>query len=539
MDAAKIPTTATTIPNARPLEGERPVTTNRIRLLGVLLIAMFTAAACGTRLPDSAFVLESSGGDTPGIVDGAGEAVGPGESITPGDPSGTASGGTGSGSTSGGGATSGGGGGNGGTNGGGGTGGGGGGGTGSERANFASDTGVTATEIVIGNIAAKNGPLGPNTFTPGYYGARAYFEALNAKGGVHGRRIRFVTCDDAENPEKNKSCARDLIEKQKVFALTASATDAQASGEIVWKAGVPDVGGQPIGSDYYKYPTHYSMLGSEGFARDGKTIGENGRVYVQATPALWFKQNLGIKKAAVIYYSTPDIARQAGDLISRQLEAAGIQVVYTPNNGAGRNPADPNFDTDVIGMRNAGAEAVWQAIDIAGFQRLCQSMDRLNYTKDVKAAVGTVQGMGQLVGNFSNPCRNKVYANVESWPFSDTSNPEIVTFQAAMARYNSGVPLHQWALEGWAAAKMITDGIARMGADVTRDGLIEWLDGVRDYDAGGLMAGIDWRRSRIDRSKSKVECVSIAQWQDSAGTFVSRAKPFTCLNSPWIYYTAS
>jgi hypothetical protein len=86
---------------------------------------------------------------------------------------------------------------------------------------------------------------------------------------------------------------------------------------------------------------------------------------------------------------------------------------------------------------------------------------------------------------------------------------------------------------------MFAEGVASMGADVTRKGLIQWLDGQRDWTLGGVMAGVDWRRDPINRDATTEECFTISQWQDSAKGWTSQANPFTCFDLPWVFYTAS
>ncbi|HEX9683788.1 MAG TPA: ABC transporter substrate-binding protein [Acidimicrobiales bacterium] len=523
-------------------------TANR-RLVAFLAVGALAAAACGTRLPDEAFLTTTAAGQDPigviepgaptGLDPATGEPVDPTQPGVDGTPSGSdlqggsSSGGAGSSNGGGGGSTSGG------SSGGGSTGGGGS-STGPTKANYASDQGVTATTIKVGNISAIEGPLGPETFSGPFHGARAFFLEQNAKGGIGGRQVQFITCDDQENPERNKACANTFVEDEKVFALVANATDAHASAEITDSARVPDIGSEPIGSEYYKWPTLYSILGAEGYSRDGTEYGEGGRIYVQTGQYRWQKNTNGITKAAVIFYAAPQIAKQAGDFTIAALEAEGIEVVYTPNNGAGRNPADPNFDQDVLGAVNAGAQAIWQAIDIAGFQRLCQSVDRLRATVadggPIKVVAGQANVMGDVVGQrFSFPCRDHVYSNSESWPFSE-QHPEAAAFRAAMARHDPDWILSQWTFEGWIAAKLFTEAVAAQGADLTREGVIEWLDAQRRWQGGGVMAGMDWRREQVPREPTR-ECIAISKWDESAGQWKQQFAPFHCDNTPWVFYT--
>ena len=510
-------------------------------VVALALLALL-ASACGTRLSDEAFRNTSSDGATQGGV-GPGDAGGAdqlgessdGGSATEGvtDTGGTAEGGTAGGETggtaeggtggtgTGGGATAG--------EGGGDTGG----GTAGGGTNGASDVGVTASQITIGNITAVGGPIGPEAFSGMLHGAQTYFQFLNERGGVNGRKVKFVTCDDREDPDRNQRCAQNLVETQKVFALVANSTVAYSSAKYVDSKGVPDVGGQPIGNAYYKYPHLFSVLGVD-TPRSGKAIGDNGKLYAQSASYRHFREKVGVTKAAVFFYFIP-ISRTAGMFIADGLRKEGIEVVYYGGGSeAGMNPAAPSYDTDVIQMRREGVQGIWNAIDIAGFQKLCQSMDR--YSFRVKANVSTIQGMSQKVGqDFSAPCRNDVYVQTDSISYANTANPKVAEFRAAMKKFDPGFRMHQWGLEGWAAAKMLTEGISRQGANVTRKGLMDWLNAMEpdSYSIDGLMNPIGFKPR--DHSKPSNDCFKLHQWQDSAQTFVTRAD--VCIPAPYYSYT--
>ena len=526
---------------SEPRWGVQPVRrSGRAMVVGLALALL--ASACGTRLSDEAFRTSSGEGGTEAAV-GPGEAGGTDElgessdggSATEGvtDTGGTAEGGTAGGDAGGAGGATGGTGGDagGGTAGGTGTGGDAG-GTGGGGANGASDVGVTANQILVGNITAVGGPIGPEAFSGMLHGAQTFFQALNERGGVNGRKVKFVTCDDREDPDRNQRCAQNLVETQKVFALVANSTVAYSSARYVDSKGVPDVGGQPIGNAYYKYPHLFSILGTD-VPRTGKSIGDGGKLYAQSASYKHFREKVGVTKAAIFFYFIP-ISRTAGMFIADGLRREGVEVVYYGGGSeAGRNPADPAYDTDVIQMRREGVEGIWNAIDIAGFQKLCQAMDR--YSFRVKANVSTIQGMSQKVGqDFSSPCRNDVWVQTDSVSYAHTQNPKVAEFRAAMKKFDSGFRMHQWALEGWAAAKMLTDGVARQGANVTRKGLLDWLNAMKpdSYGIDGLMNPIGFQPR--DHSKPADDCFKLHQWQDSAQTFVTRAD--TCIMAPYYSY---
>jgi len=82
------------------------------------------------------------------------------------------------------------------------------------------DTGATDTEIKIGNIMPYSGPAS----ALGVIGRTevAYFRKINAEGGINGRKIRFISYDDASSPPKAVEQARKLVENEGVLLIFQS-----------------------------------------------------------------------------------------------------------------------------------------------------------------------------------------------------------------------------------------------------------------------------------------------------------------------------
>jgi ABC-type branched-subunit amino acid transport system substrate-binding protein len=79
------------------------------------------------------------------------------------------------------------------------------------------DPGASDTEIKIGNIMPYSGPASA-------YGTigkaqAAYFNKINAEGGINGRKINFVSYDDAFSPPKAVEQARKLVESDEVLLI--------------------------------------------------------------------------------------------------------------------------------------------------------------------------------------------------------------------------------------------------------------------------------------------------------------------------------
>ena len=80
--------------------------------------------------------------------------------------------------------------------------------------------GVTDTEIKIGNTAPYSGPLSNASPIPLSQGA--FFKMINEQGGVNGRKINFITYDDAYSPPKTVEMTRKLVEEDEVLFLSGS-----------------------------------------------------------------------------------------------------------------------------------------------------------------------------------------------------------------------------------------------------------------------------------------------------------------------------
>src|SRR5207248_3072107 len=213
----------------------------------------------------------------------------------------------------------------------------------SGQGNFASDVGVTADSIKIGNVTAIGGALGPNAFGVTLNGLKTFVSAINDQGGVNGRKLVLDPCDDGADGTRNLSCTQKLVEQDKVFSLLGNNTDASASSaNYEFKKGIPDVG-FPLNNGYYKYPNMYSIYGV-GYARDGKTVGNGGKLENTSGLYRYFKQQAHATKAAVFYYIIP-VSAQAGCFEEQGALKEGIPTVYEGGGGnghclgAGENPA--------------------------------------------------------------------------------------------------------------------------------------------------------------------------------------------------------
>jgi branched-chain amino acid transport system substrate-binding protein len=506
--------------------------TTRTRLAAAAVTVALGLAACGTRLPNAAFVQagqatqSASGANsvTPGQAGSSSSgASGPNDTTQVGSTSG-ASGATGA-ANPGGGASS-----SSGPSSAGSTGATGNGGTSSSGPNTASDVGVTANSITIGNVTGVSGPLGPDAFGPTLSGLRAWIGSVNARGGINGRKIVLAFCDDGQDGAQNLACAQQLVGHDKIFAfLDNNSLTTSASAHYEYQQGVPDIG-LPLNNGYAKYPNMFSLYGN-GDPRNGTQVGVNGINYNTTGVYRFYKQVVGVSHGAFFFYSQPTSQSNAYNQ-EAQAKAEGIQITYESGGHQGEQIGVANFDADVLAMKNKNVDGVFDSVDVAANQKICASMDR--YGVKVKAKVSTIEVWSQDIGNggWSAPCRNSIYLDGQSVPYQDTQVPAVAQFRHDFDTYSHGALLHQWAVDGYAAGMLFGDAVQAMGANVTRKGLISYLDGIvrGSYNDHGLLAASQTSWQPHPHPGTLPDCKSHVQWQDSVGTFVTRSGPneFTC-----------
>jgi hypothetical protein len=160
----------------------------------------------------------------------------------------------------------------------------------------------------VGIITSATSPVGGSAFTGPRDGAQAFFERLNARGGIDGRRVEVRRCDDGGSGVGNNECVHQLVEEDDVVALVATTVLDYAGASRVSRARVPDIGGQPIGAAYDTYPHLYGIYGSLA-PRDG-TPGWDGRLYGGTEVYRYFEREHGARTAAVVSYNQSASARR-------------------------------------------------------------------------------------------------------------------------------------------------------------------------------------------------------------------------------------
>lgn len=380
--------------------------------------------------------------------------------------------------------------------------------------------------IPVGIVTSATSPVGGDTFTGPGQGAKAYFDRLNARGGIDGRRVEVHECDDGGSGVGDNTCVHQLIEEDRVVALVATTALDYAGAPRVSHARVPDIGGQPIGAAYDTWPHLYGIYGSSA-PRNG-TPGWGGKLYGGTEVYRYFKRVKGARTAAVVSYNQAASAAYAR-LVQRGLRAEGYKVVTEQVDFA-----LPNFRAAAADLKEQGADLVFDAIDGHGNAQLCRAMDEVG--AKVVAKVTNVQNWTSTVPEDykdSPRCRNALWATGSSRDYDDTRNAAVREFRDA----TKALKTHsQWQLEGWAAAMWFTDAArscARSG--ITRACVDAFVGGSRDYTADGLLLPVSFE-PLPKPPKTRRTCLSVARWQDGRGWVAQGDMNSTCFEVPQLPY---
>ena len=379
----------------------------------------------------------------------------------------------------------------------------------------------------IGIISSATSPVGGDAFTGPRDGARAWFEALNARGGLDGRRVEVVTCDDGGSGVGNNECVHRLIDERKVFALVATTAFDYAGAPLVSRAGVPDIGGQPLTPAYDTYPHLYGIYGSSA-PRTGAAPGWHGVLYGGTEVYRWFKRETGARTAAVVSYNQAASAAYAR-LVTQGLRAEGYRVVDEQVDFA-----LPNFRAVAADLKAQGADLVFDALDTHGNTRLCEAMDEVGV--HVTAKVTNVQNWSSTVSRDyakSPVCRNALWVTGSSRNYADENQPAVREFREAMGQG----PLSQWQLEGWAAAMWFTDAARSCLAEgsLTRACVERYVNRAEPYTARGLLLPVRFERLP-EPPETRHTCLSVARWQDDRGWVTQGDMDTDCATVPQLGY---
>ena len=201
--------------------------------------------------------------------------------------------------------------------------------------------GITDSEIKIGNTTPYSGPA--SAYSAGAVSAAAYFAMINDQGGVNGRKINFISLDDAYSPPKTVEQIRRLIESDEVSFLVNPVGTATNMAVVKYlnQKKVPHLfigSGATIFNDPEHYP--WSMSWTPHYASEGEIYAKYILSMKPDAKIAILSQNDDLGRDYLLGFK-----RGLGDRASTMIVASSTY-----------NASDPTIDSQVVSLRASGAD---------------------------------------------------------------------------------------------------------------------------------------------------------------------------------------
>jgi len=359
----------------------------------------------------------------------------------------------------------------------------------------ASAPGITSTEILIGSHQPLTGPAAPG-YSEIAPAANAYFQYVNAHGGVNGLKIKYKYLDDGYDPSKTVSVVHQLVLQDNVFSIFNGLGTPTHLAVVKYlnASKVPDVfiaSGCNCWNNPAAYP--YTFGWQLDYVREGKILGA------------YLKQHFAGKKIGYFYQN--DEFGQDG-VKGLDFEIPHSQVVsrqsYVPTN--------VNVGPQASALKASGAQVV-VAFSIPAFTALLKLASLKvgwnptfvvsNVGTDPTTLAGLLEAFAKKGG--ANVSGNQLTQGIITDGYlptlGDTGNSWIALFKKVHDTYDAKAPLDGNVLYGEAVAYTFVQAMLKAGKNPTRAGLVKAISSglpqgaavaPYDYSAtghGGMMGG--------------------------------------------------
>jgi branched-chain amino acid transport system substrate-binding protein len=348
------------------------------------------------------------------------------------------------------------------------------------------DTGATDTEIKIGNIEAYSGPASA-------YGVigkteEAYFKKINAEGGINGRKINFISYDDAYSPPKTVEQARKLVESDEVLFIFNSL-------------------GTPPNSAIQKYMNAKKV--PQLFVATGATKWNDPKEFpwtmgwqpsYQSETRIYAKYLLKEKPDAkiAVLYQNDDYGKDYLKGLKDGLGAKAASMIVAEES---YETSEPTVDNHIVKLKSTGADVF---VNITTPKFAAQAIKKiaeigwkpLHFLNNVSISIGSVMkpsgfenGQGIIAANY----------------IKDPSDPQwkddagMKSFDEFLVKYfPEGNRVDNNVMYGFTVAQTMEHVLRNCGDDLTRENIMKQAASIRDFAPSTFLPGIRINTSATD-----------------------------------------
>lgn len=344
------------------------------------------------------------------------------------------------------------------------------------------ERGVSDTEIVIGSSQPLSGPAA--FWGQGVGGGMdAYLKWINDQGGINGRRIRLVLRDDGYSPTRAVANVRELVERERVFAIVSLIGSANAfavrdyivENQVLWVTPTADAN---MWAGFRN--KRFLFVGYPGYVDEGRIL------------TTYAARNEGAKSVAVFYQN--DLYGQKGLLgVKRGITDTKIKLATSVS----YEVTDRDLSGHALRLRQSGADSVILYATPTQGALIVREMARIGYTPKLFASFTLADPvMFQLAGDAWNGVILTAYFPVPG------TDPKVDAMLETLLRVNPQLRQSPFnALAGVSFLEPFVEAVRRAGPTVTRDSVVRALESMRNWD-GEVIRGITFgpdRRQGLNR----------------------------------------
>ena len=349
------------------------------------------------------------------------------------------------------------------------------------------DTGATDTEIKIGNIMPYSGPLSAYKLVGRTQDA--FFKKLNAEGGINGRKIKFITYDDAFSPPKTVEQARKLVESDEVLLIFQS-------------LGTPTNNAIRQYMNSREVPQLFVATGATQFG-EGKsfpwtmgwqpTYQTEGRIY-----AKYIMQNLPQGKIGILYQnddSGRDYVKGLKDGLGAEA-AKRMIVAEVPY-----DPSQPTVDSQIVTLKTMGADIFFNESSPKFAAQAIRKAAEIGW-KPVQLLASISNSVGSVLkpAGLEN-AKDILSTNYLKDPTDPTwkDDPAIKEWASFMDQYfPEGDKTSTFSVYGYLTAQTLVQVLKQCGDELTRENIMKQAANLKDFELGLLLPGIKINTSPTD-----------------------------------------
>lgn len=331
--------------------------------------------------------------------------------------------------------------------------------------------GVTDTEVVIGANAPLTGPLAAAGGVI-YPTIDAYFKMINDKGGIHGRKLKFIYYDDAYDPSKTVGVAKKLVEVDKVFMMnTLGAATTAAIADYLAQNRIPVIPAITGSKRLLEYKNIFQMYPD--YMTDGRTL------------ARYAVDKLGAKSVA-LWYQNDDYGKDELAAITEELKKNNMELVaalpYTPT--------DLDFSSAVLKLRSAKPDVVILTPAQKPLSQFLKDATKLGLKTQLLVSYAAADiSISRLAGAAAE---GVIFSSYQTSLVAKDDDPKMKDLKAFAAQYMPGTEVSHYMFLGTFVAQLTVEALERAGRDLSPEKIIEVMESMKEWNGAWIVDNVSY-----------------------------------------------